>query len=164
MSAVWSLTGGKPDIMAQPANRAFPIRRQIGRFCGDFRPLNSRVLVSVSVRAFEWRFLAPVSASKNSVPGGQTFSGSPTALAPISNFWGHRNSGSRTRCNYSGLSPSSSNCRLHSVGGSRRAADGSLFLFGTVKLRPPTAWLVDFLPKGSRPHRSKGKNWGFRVE
>jgi hypothetical protein len=28
------------------ANRAFPRRPQIGRFCGDFRPLNSRTLVS----------------------------------------------------------------------------------------------------------------------
>ena len=52
-----------PDCLHHPvsANRAFPIRRQIGRFCGDFRPLNSRVLVCVSVRAFEWRFLAPLS-------------------------------------------------------------------------------------------------------
>ncbi len=36
------------------ANRAFPIRRQIGRFCGDFWPINSRILVSVDVCAF-WR-------------------------------------------------------------------------------------------------------------
>jgi hypothetical protein len=41
------------------ANRTFPIRRQIGCFCGDSRPLNSRILVSVCVRAFWWRFLAP---------------------------------------------------------------------------------------------------------
>jgi hypothetical protein len=41
------------------ANRRFPIRRQIGRFCGDFRPLNSRILVSAGGRAFWRRFLAP---------------------------------------------------------------------------------------------------------
>jgi hypothetical protein len=41
------------------ANRAFPARRQIGRFCGHFRRLNSRILVSVGVRAFWWRLLAP---------------------------------------------------------------------------------------------------------
>jgi hypothetical protein len=35
------------------ANRTIPIRRQIGRFCGDFRPLNSWILVSAGVRAFE---------------------------------------------------------------------------------------------------------------
>jgi len=40
------------------ANRRFPARRQIGRFCGDFRPLISQILVSVGVRAFYWRFLA----------------------------------------------------------------------------------------------------------
>ena len=34
------------------ANRTFPMRRQIGRFCGDFRPLPSPILVSMSVRAF----------------------------------------------------------------------------------------------------------------
>jgi hypothetical protein len=32
------------------ANRAFPIRRQIGRFCGDFRPLTSWILVSAGVQ------------------------------------------------------------------------------------------------------------------
>jgi hypothetical protein len=41
------------------ANRRFPIRRQIGRFRGDFRPLNSRILVSGGVRTFLGRFLAP---------------------------------------------------------------------------------------------------------
>src|SRR5260370_13401274 len=40
------------------ANLAFPARRRIARFCGDFRPLSSRILVSAGVRAFERRFLA----------------------------------------------------------------------------------------------------------
>src|SRR6266404_4139611 len=41
------------------ANHAFPMRRQIGRFCGDFRPLISRIWVSASVGVVWWRFLAP---------------------------------------------------------------------------------------------------------
>src|SRR5258706_10354454 len=41
------------------ANRPFPIRRQIGPFCADFRPLASRILVSARVDAFWLRFLAP---------------------------------------------------------------------------------------------------------
>src|SRR5260221_11250696 len=39
------------------ANRAFPAQRQIGRFCGDFRPLISRIFVSVSAHPFWWRYL-----------------------------------------------------------------------------------------------------------
>jgi hypothetical protein len=45
---------------------------QIGRFCRDFRPLNSQIFVSVSFRAFSDEFWRPVSAFKNSVPGGRT--------------------------------------------------------------------------------------------
>src|ERR1700694_5751313 len=43
-----------PECLHHPvsANRTFPIRRQIGRFCGDFRLLNSWILVSVGARAF----------------------------------------------------------------------------------------------------------------
>src|ERR1035437_2181145 len=41
------------------ANRTFPIRRQIGRFCGDFRPLISRIFVSVGAHPLWRRFLAP---------------------------------------------------------------------------------------------------------
>jgi hypothetical protein len=50
----------EPNYLHHPVsvNRRFPIRSQTGRFCGDFRPLNSRVLVSAGVRALEWRFLA----------------------------------------------------------------------------------------------------------
>src|SRR6202022_1501699 len=50
-----------PDYLHHPvsANRTFPIRRQLGPFCGDFRPLTSRILVSAAVYAFRWRFLAP---------------------------------------------------------------------------------------------------------
>src|SRR5258705_11386616 len=50
------------------------MRHQMGRLCGDFRPLISRILVSPGVRAI-WRlFWRPVSASKNSVPGGWALS------------------------------------------------------------------------------------------
>jgi hypothetical protein len=51
----------EPNYLHHPvsANRAFPARRQIGRFCGHFRRLNSRILVSVGVRAFWRRLLAP---------------------------------------------------------------------------------------------------------
>src|SRR5258707_14836179 len=43
-----------PDRLHHPvfANLTFPVRRQIGRFWGDFRPLTSWILVSVGVRAF----------------------------------------------------------------------------------------------------------------
>src|SRR5260370_643982 len=34
------------------ANRTFPARRRIARFCGGFRPLSSRILVSAGVLAF----------------------------------------------------------------------------------------------------------------
>ena len=48
-----------PDYLHHPvsANRAFPSRRQIGRFCGHFRPLISRISVSVSAHPFWWRYL-----------------------------------------------------------------------------------------------------------
>ena len=63
------------------ANHAFPTRRQIGRFCADFRVLNSWIFVSVGVRAFVDDFWRPVSASKNSVPGGRACARSPGAVA-----------------------------------------------------------------------------------
>src|SRR6202011_2935546 len=49
-----------PDYLHHPvlANRAFPARRQIGRFCGDFRALIFRIFVSVDAQPFWWRFLA----------------------------------------------------------------------------------------------------------
>jgi hypothetical protein len=40
-------------------NRRFPARRQTGRFCGDFRPLTSRILVSAGVQASRRRSRAP---------------------------------------------------------------------------------------------------------
>ena len=51
----------EPDHLHHPvsANRTFPIRRQIGPFSGDFRPLTSRILVSAYGGAFEWGLLAP---------------------------------------------------------------------------------------------------------
>src|SRR5258708_27886914 len=50
-----------PDYLHHPvsADRPFSIQRRIGRFCGDFRPLTSRILVSAGVRAFCRLFLAP---------------------------------------------------------------------------------------------------------
>ncbi len=50
----------EPDYLRHPvsANHTFPGRRQIGRFCGDFRPLTSRVLVSVGAHPLRRRFLA----------------------------------------------------------------------------------------------------------
>jgi hypothetical protein len=44
----------EPNYLHHPVfvNRRFPTRRQTGRFCGDFRPLNFRLLVSASVGAF----------------------------------------------------------------------------------------------------------------
>ena len=50
-----------PDRLHHPisANRTFPIRRRIGRFCGDFRPLNSRIWSLWAVGAFWRRSLAP---------------------------------------------------------------------------------------------------------
>ena len=41
------------------ANPKFPALRQIGRFCGDYRHPNSRILVSTYDSAFEWGLLAP---------------------------------------------------------------------------------------------------------
>jgi len=38
-----------PECLRHPVFANRTVRRQIGRFCGDFRPLNSRILVSVGV-------------------------------------------------------------------------------------------------------------------
>src|SRR5713226_6049106 len=65
------------------ANRTFPIRLRIGRFCGDFRPLTSWILVSADVRAFLWRFWRSVSASKNSVPGSLALITKLDRTAPV---------------------------------------------------------------------------------
>src|SRR5260370_11705698 len=50
-----------PDRLHHPvsANRAFPARRQVRRFCGDFRPLTSRVFSLCRRSRFSLRFLAP---------------------------------------------------------------------------------------------------------
>ena len=81
-------------------NPAFPARRQIARFCGDFRPLISQILVSAGVHASQRRFWVP--------------------CLRIQKFRSRRPASAARRLSYSGLSPSASNCRLHSVGGSRR--------------------------------------------
>src|SRR5712675_406625 len=73
----WWVTSLSPTT----SNHAFPTRRQIGRFCADFRVLNSWIFVSVGVRAFVDDFWRPVSASKNSVPGGRACARSPGAVA-----------------------------------------------------------------------------------
>ena len=62
------------------ANRAFPAQRQIGRFCGDFRPLISRIFVSVSAHPFWWRYLGAclrIQKFRSRRPGSGTKSGRP---------------------------------------------------------------------------------------
>jgi hypothetical protein len=102
------------------ANRTFPIRRQIGPFRGDFRPLTSRILVSAGVYAFRWRFLAPclrIQKFRSRRPALSVKSDctsprkSAFCVAVIRDLW--------LRSSHSGLRPSASNCRLHSLGGSR---------------------------------------------
>jgi hypothetical protein len=90
---------------------------EIGKDAGSLGFLSLQALTR-----FGGDFGRPVSASKNSVPGGQSQARNPTALAAgIPRFCVSAISGSwLPRCSYSGLSPSASNCRLHSVGGSRR--------------------------------------------
>ena len=62
----------------------------------------------------------PVSASENSVPGGRVSSGKYRAAALQIRSLGRLESAVSSRgCNYCGLSPSASNCRLHSAGASR---------------------------------------------
>ncbi len=70
---------------------------QIGRFCADFGPVVSGILVSASVGIVWWRFLAPVSASRNSVPGGRTRARNPTALAAVIPRFAPRQSGTFAR-------------------------------------------------------------------
>jgi hypothetical protein len=67
---------------------------------GDFRPLISQILVSVGVHASRGQFWVP--------------------CLRIQKFRSRRPASAARRLSYSGLSPSASNCRLHSVGGSRR--------------------------------------------
>src|SRR5258708_40103580 len=59
------------------------MRRQIGPFCADFRPLPSRISVSARVELFGGDFWRPVSASKNSVPGDRVFSAKFDRTAPV---------------------------------------------------------------------------------
>ena len=78
------LSPGAPTTQSS-ANRRFSTRRQIERFCGDFRSVSSRIFglcqrLRVSTDGF-WRF---VSASKNSVPGGRDRARGWTAV-PIEN-------------------------------------------------------------------------------
>src|SRR5258706_10315466 len=65
------------------ANRAFPARRQIVRFCGDFRPLISRIFVSVSAHPFWRRYLGAclrIQKFRSRRPGSGT---NPTGLAAV---------------------------------------------------------------------------------
>src|ERR1700730_10971249 len=69
LSAFWEIPGGFlfGDRFAADCIRHHPVfvkpqflaRPQTGRFCGRFRPLNSWISVSVAVRAFWRRLLAP---------------------------------------------------------------------------------------------------------
>jgi hypothetical protein len=59
----------EPSYLHHPvsANRAFPARRQIGRFCGHFRPVDSQILVRSRILV---GFFGVLSLHlKNSVPG-----------------------------------------------------------------------------------------------
>src|SRR4029077_2545567 len=69
-----------PDYLHHPvlANRVFPAQRQIGRFCGDFRPLISRIFVSVSAHPFWRRYLGAclrIQKFRSRRPGSGTNSG-----------------------------------------------------------------------------------------
>jgi hypothetical protein len=72
----------EPDHLHHPAlaNRTFLRRRQIGRFCGDFRPLTSRTWSLCAFTHFCDDFWRSVSASQNSVPGGRPCSSCRGAL------------------------------------------------------------------------------------
>jgi hypothetical protein len=112
----------EPYCLHHPVSASHPFssRRQIGRFCGDFRPLTSGTLVSAGVHAFWDDFWRPVSASKNSVPSSRAMSARLDRTAPRnSDFWAAVIGILDRRGSYSGLRPSASNCRPHSVGGSR---------------------------------------------
>jgi hypothetical protein len=62
-------------------------------------------------------FWHPVSVSKNSVPGAQAWSRKFGRTTPVNWIFRLPQFGiSGWRCSYSGLSPSASNCRPHSVG------------------------------------------------
>jgi hypothetical protein len=67
------------------ANRVFPAQRQIGRFWGDFRPLISRIFVSVSAHPFRRRYLGAclcIQKFRSRRPGSGTKSGRIPRFAP----------------------------------------------------------------------------------
>ena len=108
----------EPYCLHRPALAKFPAGRQTGRFCGDFghRILglwspNSWTSVSACGGAFEGDFWRPVSAFKNSVPGGRARARFPTAFAAAIAISSQLNSRSRGGLDYSGFRPSASNCR-----------------------------------------------------
>src|SRR5260370_1076299 len=86
----------KPRVSSTTPNRAF---------LRDFRPLIFQILVSVGVHASRRRFWVP--------------------CLRIQKFRSRRPALAARRLTYSGLSPSASNCLLHSVGGSRRRSNCS---------------------------------------
>src|SRR5258708_663060 len=68
------------------ANRVFPAQRQIGRFCGDFRPLISRIFVSVSAHPFWRRYLGAclrIQKFRSRRPGSGTKSGRTCSTTSI---------------------------------------------------------------------------------
>jgi hypothetical protein len=64
----------------------FPVRRRIGRFRGDFRLVISQILVSVGIRASQWRFLGPRLRIQKFRSRGRTCARSPTAVESHSEF------------------------------------------------------------------------------
>ena len=102
----------KAHVSATTPNRAFLPGFPATQFA-DFRLCDAFVCLNGDF----WRL---VSASKNSVPGSCSSAQAGPRLHPEEfRLLGHRNSGPWARAGYSGLSPSASNCRLHSAGGSR---------------------------------------------
>jgi hypothetical protein len=64
-------------------SRAFPIGRQIGRFCAVFRALKPGCSSLWALTRFVDDFSRPVSESKYFVPGGLSRAQNPTALAAL---------------------------------------------------------------------------------
>ena len=91
------------------ANRGARVQDATLRFCADFRHSFLGILSLCAFVRLIGDFWRPVSASKNSVPGGRAFSVGPTALAPVFPTFGPPQFAIfGRRCNYSELSPSAS--------------------------------------------------------
>ena len=128
------------------ANRRFPARRQTGRFCWDFRLPNIGDFVSAGGRRFcgdldalslRPKIPFPAAGFEREV-GGRRKTGLWVLHCHIGIIGPERRS-------YSGLSPSASNCRLHSEGRSR-----SRSIPTPRGRRPSTAALIRFGAREAR--------------